>query len=111
MLLKTSDVAKELSVAKKTVVKLIRTGKLKGVRLGRQWTRAEQYTPHTARAKSQRTLPTPMTPLTGFSLGIRRATTPPIRSHSTNRPAKRSQSQILKRPIEIGTESDRRRNG
>src|SRR5712672_255824 len=102
MLLKTSDVAKELSVAKKTVVKLIRTGKLKGVRLGRQWTRAEQNTPHTARAKSQRTLPTPMTPLTGFSLDIRRSSTRPIRCHSTNSPTKKIKSSILKRPIEIG---------
>jgi excisionase family DNA binding protein len=37
MLLKTKDAAKELAVAPKTVIKLIKTGKLKGVRVEKQW--------------------------------------------------------------------------
>jgi excisionase family DNA binding protein len=37
MLLKTKDAAKELAVAPKTVIKLIKTGKLPGVRVGKQW--------------------------------------------------------------------------
>jgi excisionase family DNA binding protein len=37
MLMKTGDVAKELACSVKTIVKLIRTGKLRAVRLGKQW--------------------------------------------------------------------------
>jgi excisionase family DNA binding protein len=37
MLMKTGDVARELACATKTVIKLIRTGKLKGVRVGKMW--------------------------------------------------------------------------
>jgi excisionase family DNA binding protein len=35
--MKTKDAAKELAVAPKTVIKLIKTGKLPGVRVGKQW--------------------------------------------------------------------------
>jgi excisionase family DNA binding protein len=37
MLMKTGEAAKHLSVAKKTIIKLIKTGKLPGIRLGREW--------------------------------------------------------------------------
>jgi excisionase family DNA binding protein len=37
MLLKTKEAARELAVAPKTVIKLIKAGKLKGVRVGNMW--------------------------------------------------------------------------